>query len=107
MRSLTRRELIEGAIGATAAATLAGLSRGAQRAATPALDFASALTAAFAHDHREPKASRRIATREGPRSYWDILRWITSATLTGCLATVAPVGKTASGLPVGIQVMGP
>jgi len=64
-------------------------------------------TAAFVHDHREPKASRRIETPEGLRNYWDTLRWIEPATLTGCPATVAPVGRTTSGLPVGIQVMGP
>ncbi len=27
--------------------------------------------------------------------------------LTGCPATVAPAGMTASGLPVGIQILGP
>ena len=64
-------------------------------------------TAAFAHDHREPKADRRIATPEGPRNYWDTLRWIEPATLTGCPATSAPIGLTSSGLPVGMQVMGP
>ena len=64
-------------------------------------------TAAFPHDHREPKADRRIATPEGPRNYWDTLRWIEPATLTGCPATSAPIGLTASGLPVGMQVMGP
>ena len=64
-------------------------------------------TVAFAHDHREPKADRRIMTPEGARSYWDVLRWIEPATLTGCPATSAPIGRTASGLPVGLQVMGP
>jgi amidase len=64
-------------------------------------------TPAFPHDHREPKADRRITTPEGPRNYWDILRWIEPATLTGCPATSAPIGRTASGLPVGMQVMGP
>jgi amidase len=66
-----------------------------------------AFTAAFRHDHRQPKADRRIATPEGPRNYWDVLRWIEPATLTGCPATSAPIGRTAAGLPVGIQVMGP
>ncbi len=64
-------------------------------------------TPAFAHDHREPKADRRIVTPEGPRNYWDVLRWIEPATLTGCPATSAPIGTTEAGLPVGMQVMGP
>ena len=33
--------------------------------------------------------------------------WIAPATLTGCPATVAPIGQTRAGLPMGIQIMGP
>ncbi len=64
-------------------------------------------TAAFPHDHSEPQSRRSIATAGGPRSYMDGLNWISPATLTGCPATVAPVGRTEAGLPVGIQIMGP
>jgi amidase len=64
-------------------------------------------TAAFPHD-RTPADERLIPTPEGSRQpFWDLLRYITPATLTGCPATTAPVGLTRSGLPVGIQVMGP
>jgi amidase len=66
-----------------------------------------AFTAAFPHDHSKPQELRSIATSAGPRNYMDILNWISSATLTGCPATVAPVGQTDAGLPVGIQIMGP
>jgi amidase len=62
--------------------------------------------AAFPHDHRDMN-SRRLATTVGERSYSDLARWVSFATLTGCPATVAPVGVTSSGLPVGIQIMGP
>lgn len=62
---------------------------------------------AFAHDHSEPQARRVIATTDGPRPYMDLYKWIAPATLTGCPATVAPIGRTPAGLPVGIQVMGP
>ncbi len=65
-----------------------------------------AFTAAFPHDHSEPQDQRTIATSAGPRHYMDMLNWIAPATLTGCPATVAPVGRT-DGLPVGIQIMGP
>jgi amidase len=62
---------------------------------------------AFPHDHSDPTEQRIIATPEGPRHYGDLLNWIAPATLTGCPATVAPVGRTQAGLPVGIQIMGP
>lgn len=66
-----------------------------------------AFTAAFPHDHSEPQGHRTIATSTGPRHYMDMLNWIAPATLTGCPATVAPVGRTPDGLPVGIQIMAP
>jgi amidase len=66
-----------------------------------------AFTAAFPHDHTESQDQRTIATSAGPRHYMDMLNWIAPATLTGCPATVAPVGRTPQGLPVGIQIMGP
>jgi amidase len=64
-------------------------------------------TAAFPHDHSEPQEQRSIATDAGPRNYMEGLNWISPATLTGCPATAAPVGRTQAGLPVGIQIMGP
>ena len=64
-------------------------------------------TAAFPHDHSEPQTARTIATSTGPRRYMDMMHWIATATLTGCPATVAPVGLTPEGLPVDIQIMGP
>jgi amidase len=66
-----------------------------------------AFSAAFPHDHSEPLDKRTIATSNGPRRYRELINWIAPATLTGCPATVAPVGRTQSGLPVGIQIMGP
>jgi amidase len=66
-----------------------------------------AFTEAFPHDHSEPQEQRTIATSAGPRHYMDMLNWIAPATLTGCPATVAPVGRIPQGLPVGIQIMGP
>ncbi len=62
---------------------------------------------AFPHDHSVPQYKRVIATKDGPRRYMDMLNWISMATLTGCPASVAPVGLTEAGLPVGIQIMGP
>jgi len=64
-------------------------------------------TAAFPHDHSEPQTARTVATSTGPRRYMDMMNWIATATLTGCPATVAPVGQTPEGLPVNVQIMGP
>ena len=66
-----------------------------------------AFVPAFPHDHSEPMDQRKLDTPEGKRPYLDITPWISIATLTGCPATVAPAGRTRSGLPVGIQIMGP
>ncbi len=62
---------------------------------------------AFPHDHSD-QTRRTLATPEGPLPYLQALvTYMSVAILTGCPATVAPAGKTAKGLPVGIQIMGP
>jgi amidase len=66
-----------------------------------------AFTTAFEHDHSEPQDKRKIATVQGPRDYDDLYSWIAPATLTGCPATIAPVGRGEGGLPIGLQIMGP
>jgi amidase len=66
-----------------------------------------AFVPAFPHDHGMPLKSRVIQTPEGPRRYQELRFWISYATLCGLPATVAPVGFTGGGLPVGIQIVGP
>jgi amidase len=66
-----------------------------------------AFSPAFPHDHSDPLDKRVIATSSGPRKYTEMFNWIGAATLTGCPATVAPIGRTPEGQPVGIQIMGP
>lgn len=61
---------------------------------------------AFPHDHA-PVAARKLAANGAQRAYSDLRKWIDFATLTGCPATVAPVGLIKSGLPVGLQITGP
>jgi amidase len=64
-------------------------------------------TSAFPHDPT-PTESRTVITPEGDeRPFRDLLAYIAPATLTGCPATVAPTGLSQSGLPVGLQIMGP
>ena len=38
--------------------------------------------------------------------YYDQLAWAAVATLTGLPATVVPIGRDASGLPIGVQIIG-
>lgn len=64
-------------------------------------------SAAFPHDQHKVIAERAVVTADGRRPYRDIGRWISVATYSGCPATVAPIGRTRQGLPVGMQIMGP
>ncbi|MGB5749730.1 MAG: amidase family protein [Desulfobacterales bacterium] len=64
------------------------------------------LTVAFPHDHKEPLIYRRLAVNRKKRPYLDNLAWTAMATVSGLPATVAPVGLSESGLPVGIQIIG-
>lgn len=61
---------------------------------------------AFPHDHR-PDGERVVVLNGAPRRYWQLGRWPTLANVSRLPATVAPVGLTGDGLPVGIQVLGP
>jgi amidase len=64
-------------------------------------------TTAFPHT-TVPAETRMIPTPEGGlQPFHDMLGYITPATLTGCPATAAPAGLSKSGLPVGLQVVGP
>ncbi len=67
----------------------------------------TAFTTAFPHDPT-PVDQRKIPMPEGgSQNFWSLLSYITPATLTGCPATTAPAGLSKSGLPVGLQIMGP
>jgi amidase len=68
----------------------------------------SSFTAAFPHDHSQPIEKRVVKTAEGKRPYvQDRAYWISTASLSGLPATVAPVGLTDDGLPVGVQILAP
>ena len=43
----------------------------------------------------------------GVQPFWNLVTYIAPATLTGCPATTAPAGLSKSGLPIGLQIIGP
>ena len=62
---------------------------------------------AIPHDHSQPLASRTAVVGGERRPYWDLGAWMAPAGACYLPATVIPVGHTANGLPVGIQIVGP
>ncbi len=62
---------------------------------------------AFTHDHR-PFARRTLTGSDGRAiPYNAMLNWIALATALHLPATTVPAGPAASGLPVGVQLIGP
>ncbi len=63
-------------------------------------------SSAFPHDTRSFD-QRTIATPAGDRPYHEQFFWTSHATLAGLPAASVPIGMTPTGLPVGMQVIGP
>ena len=66
----------------------------------------AAPTVAIPHDHR-PIRMRRLVVDGDERPYWDLLVWASLANLAYLPATAIPLGRSAGGLPIGAQVIGP
>jgi amidase len=64
------------------------------------------LTPAFVQDAREFTA-RRLQVDGVKRSYMENIEWPALVTMALLPSTVIPVGRTAGGLPVGVQIVGP
>lgn len=64
-------------------------------------------TPAIPHDQAGTVLSRTIHVDGQPRPYRDQFLWIAAATSAKLPATVAPAGRTADGLPVGVQIIAP
>lgn len=62
---------------------------------------------AFAHDQRSEIAERSVLINGRPRPHMETLAWTGLVGVVYLPSTVAPVGFTPGGLPVGIQVVGP
>jgi amidase len=64
-------------------------------------------TPAYPHDHSEDQEMRRVNIDGKDYSYPDQLAWPGVATLPGLPATAIPIGLSAEGLPMGVQIIGP
>jgi amidase len=65
-------------------------------------------TAAFPHDHEPDQERRKLIVNGAEQPYVDmLLLWPGVATLPGLPATAVPAGRTAEGLPIGVQIVGP
>ncbi len=62
---------------------------------------------AIPHDQAGELTTRSIRINGARADYVDMLKWISPATLCYLPASVAPVGRTRDGLPVGLQIVGP
>lgn len=64
-------------------------------------------TVAIPHDHSFPMSRRRIEVAGTSRPYTDQMRWMGLFGVAYLPATAVPVARHSSGLPIGLQVVGP
>jgi amidase len=64
-------------------------------------------TPAYVQDHSPEQETRHITIDAKDYPYVDQLAWPGVATLPGLPSTAIPTGLTSSGLPVGVQIVGP
>jgi amidase len=64
-------------------------------------------TPALLHDHLPDQEARRILVDGVERNYADQDAWLTIASLSGLPSTVVPITRSKSGLPIGMQILGP
>ncbi|TVR24421.1 MAG: amidase [Ilumatobacter sp.] len=62
---------------------------------------------AIPHDHHEPMWDRMVDIGGESKPYGHLFRWTGPAGAAYLPATVVPVGMSADGLPIGVQIVGP
>ena len=62
---------------------------------------------AIEHDHSEPQFDRRVSIDGIDRPYTDLFTWVGPAGVTFLPVTTVPVGMSAQGLPIGVQIIAP
>lgn len=62
---------------------------------------------AFPHDQTPDQEDRTIDIDGETHPYLSLIVWATLATPPGLPATVMPAGRTKTGLPIGVQIIGP
>jgi amidase len=63
-------------------------------------------TPAFPHDHSKDERARQLDIDGKQVPYGSQIVWASMATVLGLPATVAPIGRSPEGLPVGVQIVG-
>jgi amidase len=61
---------------------------------------------AFPHEDNPDPRARILAVNGDPQPYFAQIAWPGMATFANLPATAAPIGRTADGLPVGVQIIG-
>jgi amidase len=67
----------------------------------------ASVTVAFPHMDESDVFARRLTVNGEDVPYVSLTAWIGMASVANLPATAAPIGRTATGLPVGVQVIGP
>ncbi len=64
-------------------------------------------TVAIPHDHSDPMSARRITVAGQDRPYTDQMKWMGLFGAPYLPATAVPISMHSTGLPIGLQVVGP
>ena len=61
----------------------------------------------FEHDHEGNMMDRAVMVNGVPRNHFELSQWLMMVNLLNLPSTMTPIGRTAAGLPVGMQVIAP